>query len=229
MPVVIIINDKGMALFLLCSSLSLSLPLMDALAGYGSDSDASDAQQTGALAGLLGDYSDDDSHHDAPNATVEPPPKRSKCDTADANMLEDNIPEILPAPQLNINSSSVSPSLICFTKDYTVELRQKLSQQLATQVKEGLTDKQKSLNKLNQMRDTFHSKTSNDMTLKSFATHLKSQHQFHNPHLLKDIITHFEISPLQSNAGNTFARFEYVDRLVGGEERSRVAAAEFGG
>ncbi|KAL3777891.1 hypothetical protein ACHAWO_008428, partial [Cyclotella atomus] len=182
---------------------------MDALAGYGSDSDASNAQ-IGALSGLLGNYSDDDSHHDASIASMQPPTKRLKCDTkVDASLMaEDNIPEILPAPPLTSVASSNNPPSICFTKDYTVELRQKLSQQLATQIKGGQTDKQQALNnKLNQMRDTFHSKTSNDTTSKSFATHLKSQHQFHNPHLLKDIISHFEISPLQSNVGNTFSGF----------------------
>ena len=61
----------------------------------------------------------------------------------------------------------------------------------------------------------------------SFAAHLKSQHEFGNPHLLKTIIDHFQISPLESHVGNSFGGFEYVERMVVAEERARVAAANY--
>ena len=63
----------------------------------------------------------------------------------------------------------------------------------------------------------------------SFATHLKAQHEFGNPHLLKGLTDHFQIQPLDSNISNSFKGFEYVDRLYAAEERSRIAAANFPG
>ena len=203
---------------------------MDALAGYGSDSDSTDNNQEGTLTALLGSDSDDGS------TAEEPPLKRSKVGAVEdeADVSDKQVPDILPPPKLyvaTIDDKSLNPfqSLSLYPKDYTVELRKKLSQQLKSQMN-GQSEKERQLsNKLDQMYQTFQSKSSDTVpscaTTSSFATHLKSQHKFHNPHLLKDIISHFEIQPLQSNVGNTFAGFEYVDRLMGAEERSRAAAA----
>jgi hypothetical protein len=203
---------------------------MDALVGYSSDSDSSQdngKQPAGALSGLLGSYSDDESKHEGDaNAVIEeePPLKRTKCDAADADKEDVATSDVLPPPQMaGIGDASPNcfQSLVMISKDYTVELREKLAQQFNSQIKEPQGEKHQQLSKkLDQMYQTFQSSES-----KSFATHLKSQHPFHNPHLLKDIINHFEISPLRSNVSNEFGGFEYVDRLMAAEEKSRVAAA----
>ena len=213
---------------------------MDALAGYGSDSDSSsenNRQTAGTLSTLLGNDSDseDNSTGDTGVKAKEPPSKRLKV-SADEDISDEKevVPDILPPPQLyaattDDKSFNRFRSLSLYPKDYTVELREKLSQQLKSQM-DGQNEKEQQLsNKLDQMYQTFQSNSSDTVSsiakTSSFATHLKSQHQFHNPHLLKDIISHFEIQPLQSNVGNKFAGFEYVDRLMGAEERSRIAAA----
>lgn len=213
---------------------------MDGLAGYGSDSDSSQEakQPTRALVGLLGDYSDDDSHHGGTTsaAASEPPSKRSKHNENAGSdvVVEEKIPDILPPPKLNGDITSRDHFQSVTSKDYTVQLREKLSNQLKSLMKEPQSEKHQQLSKkLEQMYQTFHSSDTipnNDSEeIKSFASHLKSQHQFHNPHLSKDIISHFEISPLSSHVGNTFSGFEYINRLMGAEERSRVAAAAANG
>ena len=197
---------------------------MDALATYGSDSDSSqDAQQSNKPADfstLIGSNYDSDGQ-----STDEPPVKRRKSEGVPT--IED-IPDILPPPRLlgEGSTSNEFASIASFSKDYNLEMREKLQQQKVRQIKQAQNDEQKRLSvKLDQMYQTFQTKDhDDDKTTKSFAAHLKSQHAFHNPHLLKDIISHFEIEPLQSNASNLFQRFEYVDRLMSAEERSRLAA-----
>ena len=208
------------------------IDIMDALAGYGSDSDSSQDNKNpaGALSGLLGSCSDSDDEQG--NTSNEPPVKKAKqgeCDDANrADVTETKIQhfaDVLSNPKLLDASCDPFQSLSLFTKDYTVGLREKLLQQIQSQTQsaERQDKRQQQLTKkLEQMYETFQSANNGS---NSFATHLKSQHTFHNPHLLKDIITHFEIQPLESNTGNKFAEFEYVDRIMSAEERSRIAAS----
>ncbi len=130
-------------------------------------------------------------------------------------------------------------SLVLSTKDYTSELRQTLTQQLQSQTSE-MSQKQKQLaEKLKLLHETFQNKsdggtqhterssntTPNDTTsISSFASHLKSKQEFGNPHLLKDIIDHFQITPLVSRQ---FKPFEFFDRLQVSEEKARIAAANY--
>mmetsp|Transcript_15261 Transcript_15261/g.29062 ORF Transcript_15261/g.29062 Transcript_15261/m.29062 type:complete len:313 (-) Transcript_15261:729-1667(-) len=166
-----------------------------------------------------------------------------------------NIDNVLPPPSLldtsattnnnNNNKEKTSSdhfqSSLLFQKDYTKELRQKLSQQLQiqSQNKDEIIskDKQQLTKKLEQLHIKFHrsnqSSSSGDgaanaPSSSSFAAHLKSQKEFGNPHLLKSIIEHYSLSPLgSSHVGNSFGKFEYVDRLVVAEERTRMAAANY--
>lgn len=157
--------------------------------------------------------------------------------------------QVLPQPQLlatdDANTTSDPfQSLILSTKDYTTELRQTLSQQLQSQTNQ-ISDKQKQLaDKLKLLQNTFQNKQQqlNDTTLTrqpnsldnnatssskttSFASHLKSKHEFGNPHLLKDIIDHFQINSYDSK--QRFKPFEFYDRLQISEEKARIAAANY--
>lgn len=234
---------------------------MDALAGYGSDSDSSQGvnvsgkqQPTGALSGLLGNYSDesgDDAGAQEGNADGMVKPTEEKDDNPKKRLkrwgnlgpdtdkyAEERAANILPPPRLladvPVNGDKVShhnhfESLALFPKDHTKQVREKLSQQLKSQMQsmEPKDERQQQLcNKLDQMFQIFH-QTSNGKPKTSFATHLKAQHEFRNPHLLKGIIDHSQIQPLNSNLSNSFKGFEYVDRLYAAEERSRIAAANF--
>lgn len=133
----------------------------------------------------------------------------------------------------NINTD-VAPfqSLIHSTKDYTSDLRQTLTQQLQSQTSE-MSQKQKRLaEKLKLLHETFQNKsdtepnntTTSISSSSSFASHLKSKQEFGNPHLLKDIIDHFQITPLDSRQ---FKQFEFFDRLQISEEKARIAAANY--
>ncbi len=227
---------------------------MDAIAGYGSDSDSSQGvnisskqEAANALSGLLGNYSDESgddggNQEGSTNAMVKStkevndnPTKRLKRwdnpqPNADVRALEGKAANILPAPRLladvHVNGDPGSQhnhfeSLALIPKDYTIQLREKLSQHIKSQIQSNESQneqQQKLCDKLDQM-----------FQKSSFATHLKAQHEFGNPHLLKGIIDHFQIQPLDSNISNSFKGFEYVDRLYAAEERSRIAAANFPG
>ena len=112
-------------------------------------------------------------------------------------------------------------SLIVSTKDYTSELRQSLAQQLQAQTC-NMSEKQKRLaDKLKLLKEQTSSSSSS-----SFASHLKSKQEFGNPHLLKDVIDHFQIIPLDSSK-QQFKPFEFLDRLQLSEEKARIAAANY--
>ena len=151
--------------------------------------------------------------------------------------------QVLPQPQLlatdDANTTSDPfQSLILSTKDYTTQLRQALSQQIQSQTNE-ISDKQKRLadklkllqntfqNKPSQLNDTrqpnsLDSNASSSTTIStSFASHLKSKYEFGNPHLLKDIIAHFQINSYDSK--QQFKPFEYYVS----EEKARIAAANY--
>ena len=229
---------------------------MDALAGYGSsdssDNDyGDDNKPKSALSGLLANLSDasddDDAHAHAADAadngceeSNEPPKKKMR--RGDDEVVEDHDSElshpqqhiILPPPQLLVSINTVQDddndinidtdpfqSLIVSTKDYTSELRQSLAQQLQAQTC-NMSEKQKRLaDKLKLLKEQTSSSSSS-----SFASHLKSKQEFGNPHLLKDVIDHFQIIPLDSSK-QQFKPFEFLDRLQLSEEKARIAAANY--
>ncbi|KAL7433648.1 hypothetical protein ACHAXH_007173 [Discostella pseudostelligera] len=260
---------------------------MDALAGYGSDSDNSDQVvpspvDTSAVgvSSLLGHYSGDDSDEDKsgiftpnkqvfkgeqkygcqPNAKGEEAGQRAddykQAHTASDgqhtkkrrkrwdNPNEDVLPDVIPPPTLLTDTTNHDPyhSLTLFQKDYTTKLRHKLSQQLQTHSQQYKTggaasmENQQLIQTLEHLHDRFQQKKPSDgsdahsaatLSTSSFAAHLKSKREFGNPHLLKTIIDHFHIQPLESHVGNTFKNFEYVDRLISAEERARAAAINY--
>ncbi|KAL7484507.1 hypothetical protein ACHAW6_010152, partial [Cyclotella cf. meneghiniana] len=250
-----------------CTFRLITYCLMDALAGYGSDSDSSEEDRVkntsstcGAetLSSLLGNYSDEDEDDGSKKIedivdkacfggvaelTDDQPKKRVKRgDNPNAHEyeMERELPDILPPPRLLTEDARGGDAPLCcnhfqsltmFPKDYTVQLREQLSSSLKSQIqaKELPKEQQDLREKLDKMFNTFQQHESisrnSGVVPKSFADHLKGQHEFGNPHLLKDIIDHFQINPLESNMNNSFKSFEYVDRLVAAEERSRIAAA----
>mmetsp|Transcript_6227 Transcript_6227/g.9838 ORF Transcript_6227/g.9838 Transcript_6227/m.9838 type:complete len:280 (+) Transcript_6227:128-967(+) len=174
-----------------------------------------------------------------------PKKRRRRWDNPNEDPISSiNIVNVLPPPSLltisadkdTVNGcrSSDNPfqSSLLFQKDYTTELRQTLSQQLQTQSqgKEISKEKQQLNMKLEQLHDTFQQKNQapgDTSSASSFAAHLKSQKEFGNPHLLKSIIEHYSLTPLESHVGNSFNGFEYVDRLMSAEEKARIAAANY--
>ncbi|KAL9190235.1 hypothetical protein ACHAXT_007446 [Thalassiosira profunda] len=147
---------------------------------------------------------------------------------------------VLPPPPLlaatNDKEGGADPfqSMMHFKKDYTIDLRRKLAQQMQQQQKaqgtEQSTEKRQLGQRLQQLHEKFHATkvgSTDNPPAPSFAAHLKSQHEFGNPHLLKTIIDHFDISPLESHSGNAFKRFEDIERLASAEERARIAKANY--
>ncbi len=218
-----------------------------------SDNDTGDDKPKSALSGLLANLSDasdddDDTIHataahvassDNGNEANEPPKKKMRRGGEEvANDGSVSI-DVLPPPQVMSSSNNdtvqkdntnadVAPfqSLILSTKDYTSELRQTLTQQLQSQTSD-MSQKQKQLaEKLKLLHETFQNNTTpkNTTSISSFASHLKSRQEFGNPHLLKDIIDHFQITPLDSRQ---FKPFEFFDRLQVSEEKARIAAANY--
>lgn len=128
-------------------------------------------------------------------------------------------------------------SLLLSSKDYTSQIRQTLTQQSKSQTSD-MSQKQKQLaDRLKLLQGTFHksneamqqteqisNSSSNVASSSSFAAHLKSKQEFGNPHLLKDVIDHFQITPLDSKQ---FKPFEFFDRLQIAEEKARIAAANY--
>ncbi|KAL7544806.1 hypothetical protein ACHAWF_008170 [Thalassiosira exigua] len=183
-----------------------------------------------------------DSGEDA-GVAVQPKKRRRRWDVPDEGARASvDVDRVLPPPPLlasapNKDSKSGSQgdhdhfqSMVLFNKDYTTELRRKLSQQLESQSRGNVSrDNDRLVQKLGQLRDKFQQNaqsTDGDPPASSFTGHLKSQHEFGNPHLLKSITDHFNIAPLDSHVGNSFKAFEYVDRLISAEERARIAMAE---
>jgi hypothetical protein len=161
----------------------------------------------------------------------------------DAPHEDGMVHNVIPPPTLLNDTSNQDPyqSLALFHKDHTTSLRHKLSQQYQTQsqhhesegggVATASVGNPQLANTLEHLYDQFQRKNPNSecttSPTSSFAAHLKSKHEFGNPHLLKTIIDHFHIQPLESHIGNKFKSFEYVDRLMSAEERARVAALNY--
>ena len=228
--------------------------IMDALAGYGSDP-ASDSDNginssgSGALSGLLTHYSDESddnfnksgdfrddverkkseiksSMHGRPGekemCSETFPRKRRRWDNANEDRnTAISIGSVIPPPSLSSNSN------ILYHKDYTTNLRRTLTAQAQAQDRNGLTKENQQLNKtLKQLRNKLRqqNRSATDSTPYSFL--LKAQRDFGNPHLIKSVITHYSLSPLQSHVGNTFGSFEGVERLVAAEEKARSATSK---
>lgn len=221
---------------------------MDALAGYGS-SDSSDDNSLAdkpksALSGLLANLSDasdadtttkDDGKES--NGPLKKKMRQVRDDDGSPSLLQPQHNMIIPQPQLLAYNDTVFKStdpfqsLILSTKDYTSQLRQTLSKQLQSQTRtvsekqNRLAEKLKLLQEKIQHHDVKSQQTSSpNAASSSFASYLKSKHEFGNPHLLKDVIDHFQIKSFDSQQ---FKLFEYYDRLQVSEERARIAAANF--
>ena len=178
---------------------------MDSLAAYGSDSSASDDQKaqeetkkpSASLNGLLGAYSDDDTDDDNDNANEDdvvkepqtnpdqPPTKRTR--TQDAPPPTTAFSGFAPPPLGN-------DSIIHWTVDY-LKATDKLLPPASTQLAEKL--------------ERLHA--NNAATGTSWAEHLKSQHEFHNPHFFDSVVEHFGIEqPLASQVSEDMVQdFEF--------------------
>ena len=188
---------------------------MDALAGYGSDDSsssesaaaASQQQAQQALSGLL-HYSDNDEsseneiHQAESNSSLSGGADRKRKRSCDSNAGAASTNDDLPPPPTSTNKS-----LIEWETDYTASYRAppanviqnlKLTRKLAALESSG---KQSSV---------------------SWAQHLKSQHEFHNPHFFDNVVTHFGIEhPLQSNVpSRDFQLYEFD--LPAAEEQARI-------
>ena len=221
---------------------------MDALAqGYGSDSESSSSSNFKSSSppkkqsqhlNLLANYSDDDSSTDengkdqvAQNSN-EVSKQNMKTNKSKKRKLDTEAIEIttLPDPRLLSSSASSTEYTVLFEKKY-----------IASTLKYSAPNVNKALQeKLEQMSQ--HQGTDN-----CFATKLKSQKEFLNPHMFPSVIEHFGIDPMGSNIGsknlndasseinkqacNTcfsiqFGKFEYIDRLRVKEEENRIRAAQ---
>jgi hypothetical protein len=179
---------------------------MDSLAAYGSDSSISDDQKAqeetkkpgASLKGLLGAYSDDDTDHDndidddvkEPQKKPEPPPtKRPRMQDA-------------PPPTTAFSAFAPPPlgndSIIHWTVDY-LKATDKPLPPASTQLAEKL--------------ERLHA--NNAATGTSWAEHLKSQHEFHNPHFFDSVVEHFGIEqPLASQVSEDMVQ-EFEFDIVG--------------
>lgn len=229
---------------------------MDALAqGYGSDSDSSSSSNLKSSSppkqsqhlNLLANYSDDDSSTDENGNTPVAQDsneitkqnietnnsKKRKLDT-EAKSAVDPLASIeittLPDPRLLLSSASSTEYTVLFEKNYIV-----------SKLKYSAPNMNKALQeKLEQMSQ--HQGTGN-----CFATKLKSQKDFLNPHMFPSVIEHFGIDPMESNIGSKnlddtgseineeacnscislqFGKFEYIDRLRVKEEENRIREAQ---
>jgi hypothetical protein len=194
---------------------------MDALAGYGSDdssSSASQQQQQEALSGLL-NYSDNDDSsenemkqmgsklsnekgsqkHSINSSSGGADRKRKR--SWDNNAVAASTDDVLPPPP-----TSTDKSLIEWENDYTASYRAPPASVIQNP---QLTRKLSALE-------------SGKESSISWAQHLKSQHEFHNPHFFDNVVTHFGIQhPLQSNVpSQEFQLYEFD--LPAAEEQARI-------
>ena len=177
-----------------------------------SNSSADDTDSDKGISGLLGNYSDSDNDEAAAsndnddikvkvneegndNNTTNSmdggqqpnKKKRRRWDNPkddDETNTDVDINSVLPTPKLS--STDTYQTLTTFNKDYTTNLRQKLAEQLQTQTRERRdtvipAEKQQLNNKLEQLYKKFQSESSS--TTSSFASHIKNQEDFGNPHL----------------------------------------------
>ena len=212
-------------------------------------SDASDDDEDNAHAAAAAAAPTDATTDNDGNEANEPPQKKMRrggeeLDSTYHDSISRPQYHVLPPPKVLASTNNTDDfntetapfqSLILSTKDYTSQLRQTLTQQLQSQASERPTQQKRLADKLKLLQETFQkndnsahqstSSSSNMTSSSSFAAHLKSKQEFGNPHLLKDIIDHFQITALDSKQ---FKPFEFFDRLQISEEKARIAAANYG-
>eukprot|EP00978_Attheya_sp_CCMP212_P037692 scaffold180235_cov34-Attheya_sp.AAC.1 len=142
----------------------------------------------------------------------------------------------LPPPRLTASSSTEPTSWIELRQDYTTKYRStQVSESSSLQQQEAAQEQQLEWGPtLQSLHDTFYASSSSTSLLptNNFATHLKSQKDFGNPHMFPSVISHFGIEAHGSNldttimVDNTFDDFEYANRLVAAEEQARIRASE---
>jgi hypothetical protein len=183
---------------------------MDSLAAYGSDSSVSDDQEaqekttkpSASLNGLLGAYSDDDTDNDNDKEEVddvkEPQPQKNPEPPPTKRPRTQDAPP--PPPLTTTAFSAFAPpplgndSIIHWTVDY-LKATDKPLPPASTQLAEKL--------------ERLHA--NNAATGTSWAEHLKSQHEFHNPHFFESVVEHFGIiQPLGSQVSEDMVQdFEF--------------------
>lgn len=173
---------------------------MDALAGYGSD-DSSSASSAGIdnatknipmvssrMTELLGDVSDESSSHkDQPKEENPTSPPRAKKPKPSSR---DEIGVYLPKPILATNENN--DNAICWKINY-----------LEGPVKEKISLSGDHVPSVEEMKSKLRAlSTSLPPGKNCWADHLRSQHEFHNPHFFKSVMNHFGIQePLGSFVG----------------------------
>jgi hypothetical protein len=177
---------------------------MDALGGYGSDSSSEEetpakavTQSSNSMVALLGEASSDDSDNGGANntgKTPKPPAKRQKLE-ASKMMTNESPRPMLPAPPITATSGA---SMIHWDIDYLAQLSpiNKDPHEMRTS---------KLAQKLEKLSRTVGSK-------KTWADHLKTQQEFHNPRFFQSVVDHFGIQrPLGSQAkyANSVALQDY--------------------
>jgi hypothetical protein len=164
---------------------------MDALGGYGSDSSSEEetpakaVTQNNSMVALLGEASSDDSDNGAANNTDKTPKPPAKRQKLEASIVTDDSPKpMLPAPPITATSGA---SMIHWDIDYLAQLSP-----INNDPDEMGTSKL--AQKLEKLSATIGSK-------KTWADHLKTQHEFHNPRFFQSVVDHFGIQrPLGSQA-----------------------------
>jgi hypothetical protein len=175
---------------------------MDALGGYGSDSSSEEetpakaVTQSNSMVALLGEASSDDSDNGGANnaaKTPKPPAKRQKFEAS--KMTNESPRPMLPAPPITATSGA---SMIHWDIDYLAQLSP-----ISKDPHEMRTSKL--AQKLEKLSATVGSK-------KTWADHLKTQQEFHNPRFFQSVVDHFGIQrPLGSQAkyANSVALQDY--------------------
>ena len=178
---------------------------MDALAAYGSDSDvtsdedvqpqASKKEQRSKFQGV----DDSDSERKAP-ADASQKRRRLDVEGDQASSAEPTARLVPPQPTI---SSGVS--MIQWNKDYLSRAQSFKS-----------TPKHISSEKLEQIRSKLPANT-------SWASQLKSQHDFHNPNLFEGVVKLFDIQqPLGTNMKHKEGLQDWESDVVAMEEKARI-------
>jgi len=183
---------------------------MDALGDYGSSSSSEDESNEPIS---LKNEKDESSLLNIEESASSPTQarKRQKLDAPPDDAEAATLTAALPAPRLR-KSEATNPyqALIEFRKDYTKDKPFYFG---------GGTSKPELLENLRKrFGDTC-----------TFASDLRKQKEFNNPHFFDQVVSHFEIEPNGSNLPacvfGGYQPFEEVGRIVASEEQSRIALA----
>eukprot|EP00978_Attheya_sp_CCMP212_P028426 scaffold98053_cov34-Attheya_sp.AAC.2 len=217
-------------------------PLSGLLAHY-SDDDDDDVEEPSSVpcgvpsSELSTTKNKDSSNSSANNNNIHanscsPPTKKQKM----VPLLQQQQQQGLPPPRLTASSTTEPTSWIELRQDYTTKYRSaQVSESSSLQQQEAAQEAQLEWGPtLQSLHDTFYASSSTSSTLlptNNFATHLKSQKDFGNPHMFPSVISHFGIEAHGSNLDTTimvdaFDDFEYANRLVTAEEQARIRASE---